>query len=79
MKNEILVIGAGAWGTAIANLLAENSGKKIFFVDNFTNRKIVISKNIKNKLIINRHQIKDVKLKKRNKILRIIKNLHQFK
>ena len=30
MKNEILVIGAGAWGTAIANLLAENSGKKIF-------------------------------------------------
>ena len=30
MKNEILVLGAGAWGTAIANLLAENHNKKIF-------------------------------------------------
>ena len=24
MKKNILVLGAGAWGTAIANLLAEN-------------------------------------------------------
>ena len=30
MKNKILVLGAGAWGTAIANLLAENHNKKIF-------------------------------------------------
>ena len=30
MKNRILVLGAGAWGTAIANLLAENHNKKIF-------------------------------------------------
>jgi len=30
LKNEILVLGAGAWGTAIANLLAENHNKKIF-------------------------------------------------
>ena len=29
MRNDILVLGAGAWGTAIANLLAENSNKKI--------------------------------------------------
>ena len=30
MRNEILVLGAGAWGTAIANLLADNCNKKIF-------------------------------------------------
>ena len=30
MKDDILVLGAGAWGTAIANLLAKNSNKKIF-------------------------------------------------
>ena len=30
MRNDILVLGAGAWGTAIANLLAENSNNKIF-------------------------------------------------
>ena len=30
MKDDILVLGAGAWGTAIANLLAENYNKKIF-------------------------------------------------
>ena len=30
MRNDILVLGAGAWGTAIANLLAENCKKKIF-------------------------------------------------
>ena len=30
MRNDILVLGAGAWGTAIANLLAENCNKKIF-------------------------------------------------
>ena len=30
MKKDILVLGAGAWGTAIANLLAENCNKKIF-------------------------------------------------
>ena len=29
MRNDILVLGAGAWGTAIANLLAENGNKKI--------------------------------------------------
>ena len=29
MKNDILVLGAGAWGTAVANLLAENCNKKI--------------------------------------------------
>ena len=29
MRNDILVLGAGAWGTAIANLLAENCNKKI--------------------------------------------------
>ena len=29
MRNEILVLGAGAWGTAIANLLADNCNKKI--------------------------------------------------
>ena len=29
MKDDILVLGAGAWGTAIANLLAENYNKKI--------------------------------------------------
>ena len=29
MKDDILVLGAGAWGTAIANLLAENYKKKI--------------------------------------------------
>ena len=51
-------------------------GKKIFFVDKITNRKIIISKNIKNKLIINKYYIKDIKLKKKNKISRIIKNLH---
>ena len=28
MRNDILVLGAGAWGTAIANLLAENGNKK---------------------------------------------------
>ncbi len=31
MRNDILVLGAGAWGTAIANLLAENCNKKIFY------------------------------------------------
>ena len=30
MRNDILVLGAGAWGTAIANLLAQNCNKKIF-------------------------------------------------
>ncbi len=30
MKKNILVLGAGAWGTAIANLLAENQEDKIF-------------------------------------------------
>ena len=30
MRKDILVLGAGAWGTAIANLLAENCNKKIF-------------------------------------------------
>ncbi len=30
MKSNILVLGAGAWGTAIANLLAENHNEKIF-------------------------------------------------
>ena len=30
MSKDILVLGAGAWGTAIANLLAENCNKKIF-------------------------------------------------
>ena len=29
MKNNILVLGAGAWGTAIANLLAQNLKEKI--------------------------------------------------
>ena len=29
MRSNILVLGAGAWGTAIANLLAENCNKKI--------------------------------------------------
>ena len=33
MRNDILVLGAGAWGTAIANLLAENCNKKIFFTE----------------------------------------------
>ena len=28
--NDILVLGAGAWGTSIANLLAENCNKKVF-------------------------------------------------
>ena len=51
-------------------------GKKIFFVNKITNRKIIISKNIKNKLIINKYYIKDIKLKKKNKISRIVKNLH---
>ena len=30
MKRDTLVLGAGAWGTALANLLAENQGKKIY-------------------------------------------------
>ena len=30
MRSNILVLGAGAWGTALANLLAENCNKKIF-------------------------------------------------
>ena len=30
MNNKILVLGAGAWGTAIANLLAMNHNKRIF-------------------------------------------------
>ena len=30
MRNDILVFGAGAWGTALANLLAENCNKKVF-------------------------------------------------
>ena len=30
MRNDILVLGAGAWGTAIANLLAENVIKNFF-------------------------------------------------
>ena len=30
MRSDLLVLGAGAWGTAIANLLAENCNKKIF-------------------------------------------------
>lgn len=30
MKDDILVLGAGAWGTAIANLLAENHNKSIY-------------------------------------------------
>ena len=29
MRNDILVLGAGAWGTAIANLIADNCNKKI--------------------------------------------------
>ena len=29
MKKNILVLGAGAWGTAIANLLAENTKENI--------------------------------------------------
>ncbi len=28
--NDILVLGAGAWGTSIANLLADNCNKKVF-------------------------------------------------
>jgi glycerol-3-phosphate dehydrogenase len=33
MKKNILVIGAGAWGTALANLLAKN-GSKVFLSAN---------------------------------------------
>ena len=49
MRNDILVLGAGAWGTAIANLLAENSNKKIFLwayekkvADCINNKKLAI-------------------------------------
>ena len=28
--SEILVLGAGAWGTALANLLAENTKNKVY-------------------------------------------------
>lgn len=44
-KTEILVIGAGAWGTAIANLIAENS-HNVFLSAN--NSKIVSEINTKN-------------------------------
>ena len=30
MKENILVLGAGAWGTAIANLIAENTRRKVY-------------------------------------------------
>ena len=47
MRNDILVLGAGAWGTAIANLLAENCHKKILLwayekkvSDSINNKKI---------------------------------------
>ena len=47
MRNDILVLGAGAWGTAIANLLAENYHKKILLwayekkvSDSINNKKI---------------------------------------
>ena len=61
MRNDILVLGAGAWGTAIANLLAENCNKKIFLwayekkvsdsinnkqINNFFLPKIKLNKNI---------------------------------
>ena len=29
MKNNVLVLGAGAWGTAIANLIANNTGEQV--------------------------------------------------
>ena len=30
--SEILVLGGGAWGTALANLLAENTKENLFMV-----------------------------------------------
>ena len=66
MRNDILVLGAGAWGTAIANLLAENCNKKIFLwafekkvSDTINNKQITVDqgrdffdKNTKYKIIM---------------------------
>ena len=30
--SEILVLGGGAWGTSLANLLADNTKKNLFMV-----------------------------------------------
>ena len=42
MKNKIVVIGAGAWGTALANLLAQNNSAKEFDVCLIANKKEVV-------------------------------------
>jgi glycerol-3-phosphate dehydrogenase (NAD(P)+) len=42
MKNKIIVIGAGAWGTALANLLAQNSSAKEFDVCLIANKKEIV-------------------------------------
>ena len=71
---ESLIIGGGAWGTAIANLVAENSNKKTFIwtleenVKRDINRslvnksflpKIKLNKNIENQLGQTRQKAKN--------------------
>ena len=55
--SEILVLGGGAWGTALANLLAENTKKKIYLwsfekeVANTINSKFINEKYLPSKKI----------------------------
>ena len=46
---ESLIIGGGAWGTAIANLVAENSNKKTFIWTLEENVKRDINRSLVNK------------------------------
>ena len=71
MRNDILVLGAGAWGTAIANLLAENCNKKIFLWA-FEKK---VSDTINNKQI-NTLFLPKIKL---NKNILAINNFHKIK
>ena len=55
--SEILVLGAGAWGTALANLLAENTKNKVYLwsfekeVANTVNSKLINEKYLPSKKI----------------------------
>ena len=52
MEKNILVLGAGAWGTAIANLLAYNSNEKVYIWAKEKQVKEEINKFKKNSLFL---------------------------